>query len=206
MTIGGITITLSGVVDTIILIGAVCAAIYKIWDFFAKPTTTLKQKKAEKDKEKVTNILEEILPEKIESKLNELLPGKLKEKLEETLDDMLPDKLLDHDLQIRDKYKADRAAYLTLIRDDVLKQINEPIQQNQDDLEALKISARDVLREKIMRIYHAYRHERKFPLYEKEALEQYYKDYKRLLGNSYIDKYYGRMTKWETIYEDYDDE
>ena len=98
MTIGGITITLSGVVDTIILIGAVCAAIYKIWDFFAKPTTTLKQKKAEKDKEKVTNILEEILPEKIESKLNELLPGKLKEKLEETLDDMLPDKLLDHDL------------------------------------------------------------------------------------------------------------
>ena len=42
MIIGGVTITLGGVVDLIILIGALCAAIYKIWDFFAKPTSRLK--------------------------------------------------------------------------------------------------------------------------------------------------------------------
>ena len=206
MIIGGVTITLSSVVDTIILIGAVCAAIYKIWEFFAKPTTTLKQKKAEKDKQKIVVVLDEVLPEKIQTKLNELLPEKFEERFEELLDDMLPEKLIDHDLMVRDKYKADRANYLTLIRDDVLKQVKDPIKQNQDDLEALKISARDVLREKIMRIYHTYKHDRAFPLYEKEALEQYYKDYKRLLGNSYIDKYYGRMSKWEIIYEDYDDD
>lgn len=206
MVIGGVEITLGGIVDLIILIGALCAAIYKIWEFFAKPTTTLKQKKAAKEKAKIESVLEEVLPDKVEEKLNELLPSKLEEKLEEMLDEMLPDKLLDHDLQVREKYKADRAAYLTLIRDDVLKQVGEPIQRNEDDLEALKISARDVLREKIMRIYHTYKHVRAFPLYEREALEQYYKDYKRLLGNSYIDKYYGRMSKWEIIYEDYDDD
>ena len=50
MIIGGTQITLSGVVDFIILIGALCAAIYKIWDFFAKPTSSLKQRRLEKQK------------------------------------------------------------------------------------------------------------------------------------------------------------
>ena len=36
MTLFGVTFTLSDVVDIIILLGALCAAIYKIWDFFAK--------------------------------------------------------------------------------------------------------------------------------------------------------------------------
>ena len=206
MTIGGIEITLGGVVDLIILIGAACAAIYKIWEFIAKPTATLKSKKAAKDKERTKLILDEVLPSKINERLDEVLSEKLEEKLEDMLDDMLPGKLIDHDLQVRDKYKADRANYLTLIRDDVLKQVKDPIQENKDDLEALKISAKDVLREKIMRIYHTYKHERAFPLYEQEALEQYYKDYKRLDGNSYIDKYYGRMKKWDVIYDDYHDD
>ena len=178
MTIGGTEITLGGIVDLIILIGALCAAIYKIWEFFAKPTSTLKKKKEEKEKARIMAVLEEVLP----------------------------NKLYDHDLKIRDKYKSDRSNYLKEIKDEVLSQVGDPIAQNADDLEALKISARDVLREKIMRIYHAYKHDRSFPLYEKEALEQYYKDYKRLLGNSYIDKYYGRMSKWQIVYEDYSDD
>ena len=178
MVIGGVEITLSGIVDFIILLGALCTAIYKIWEFFAKPTSTLKQKKMEKQKALIREVLKEELPQRFEA----------------------------HDLATRDKYKADRQRYLTDIKNEVVKQIDGPIQQNQDDLEALKISARDVLREKIMRIYHAYKHERAFPLYEKEALEQYYKDYKRLLGNSYIDKYYGRMSKWQIVYEDYSDD
>ena len=115
MTIGNVQITLSGVVDTIILIGAVCTAVYKIWDFFAKPTTTLKQKKAQKDKKKIIATLDEVLPNKIESKVNELLPSKVEEKLEGLLDNMLPDKLIGHDLEVRERYKADRANYLTLI-------------------------------------------------------------------------------------------
>ena len=167
--------TLGDLVDLIILIGALCTAIYKIWEFFAKPTSTIKKKKEARDKAKIIAVLDEVLPEK----------------------------LMDHDLQVRDKYKADRANYLKLIRDDVLNQINAPIQQNQDDLEALKISAKDVLREKIMAIYHKNKYDRSMAEHEREALEQYYKDYKKLNGNSYIDKYYSRMKGWETIYDDY---
>lgn len=174
MVIGDVEITLSGIVDLIILLGALCAAIYKIWDFFAKPTSTLKKKRLDKRKALVREILKEELPSYLET----------------------------HDLKIRDKYKADRQRYLVDIKDEVLKQVGNTIDSNSEDLEALKISAKDVLREKIMRIYHSYRHERALPLYEHEALEQYYKDYKKLKGNSYIDKYYGRMSKWQTIYED----
>jgi hypothetical protein len=92
---------------------------------------------------------------------------------------------------------------LTEIKDEVIKQVGGTIDQNAEDLEALKISAKDVLREKIMAIYHEYRTERAYPTYKKEALEQYYKDYKKLNGNSYIDKYYCRMKSWQTIYDDY---
>lgn len=178
MTISGATITLGGVVDLIILIGTLCAAIYKIWDFFAKPTSKLKSKAKQKRREEILAVLEEVLPEKLKT----------------------------HDLDTRDRYKADRQRYLIEIKDEVIKQVGGTITKNDKDLAALIISQRDVLREKIMRIYHSYKHERAFPLYEQEALKQYYKDYKELKGNSYIDKYYGRMDKWQIIYDDYDDE
>lgn len=179
MIIGGVEITLGGVVDLIILIGALCAAIYKIWDFFAKPTSNIKKKRLEKQKTLVREVLNEELPKRLE----------------------------EHNIKTREKYKADRQRYLIEIKDEVVKQVGGSIDQNAEDLEALKISAKDVLREKIMRIYHSYRHDRAFPLYEQEALAQYYKDYKKLNGNSYIDKYYGRMTKWQVIYDDeYDNE
>ena len=178
MTIGGVTITLGGVVDLIILIGALCAAIYKIWDFFAKPTSKLKSRAKQRREAEIEAVLNRVLPEKLKA----------------------------HDLETREKYKADRQRYLTEIKDEVIKQVGGTIDQNAEDLEALKISAKDVLREKIMAIYHEYRGERAYPTYRKEALEQYYKDYKKLNGNSYIDKYYARMTKWQEIYEDYEDE
>lgn len=178
MTIGGVTITLGGVVDLIILIGALCAAIYKIWDFFAKPTSRLKSKAKQRREAEIEAVLNRVLPEKLKA----------------------------HDLETREKYKADRQRYLTEIKDEVIKQVGGTIDQNAEDLEALKISAKDVLREKIMAIYHEYRTERAYPTYKKEALEQYYKDYKKLNGNSYIDKYHARMAKWQEIYEDYEDE
>ena len=169
---------LGTIVDAIILVGALCAAIYKIWDFFAKPTSTLKQKSLEKEKARIRAVLDEELPKRLH----------------------------DHDLQVREKYKADRQNYLIEIKNEVIKSVGGTITQNEKDLEALKISARDVLREKIMAIYHKNRHNRTLSEYEKEALDQYYKDYKALLGNSYIDKRYARMCKWTVIYDDYDDE
>lgn len=170
---------LGEIVDLIILIGALCAAIYKIWDFFAKPTSKIKQNSHNREKKRILAILDEVLPEK----------------------------LLEHDLQTREKYKGDRQQYLIDIKNEVISALGGTVTQNQQDLESLKISARDVLREKIMAIYHKNKYARALSEYEREALEQYYKDYKALKGNSYIDKRYTRMSKWQVIYdEELDDE
>ena len=170
---------LSTIVDAIILIGALCAAIYKIWDFFAKPTSTLKKRAEEKEAARIKAVL----------------------------DTELPIRFLEHDLETRDKYKADRQQYLIDIKNEVVNALGGSVTQNQTDLEALKISARDVLREKIMAIYHKNKRERAMTEYEREALVQYYKDYKALKGNSYIDGRYERMKRWETVYDDsFDDE
>ena len=166
------------IVDYIILFAALIGAVYKIYDFFAKPTTALKQKREAREKERIKQVIDAELPEILRK----------------------------HDLETRDKYKADRQRYLKEIRDEVLEEVSDPITKNADDLEALKISAKDVLREKIMAIYHEYKQERAYPTYKKEALEQYYKDYKKLNGNSYIDKYYARMKCWREIYDDYSDD
>ena len=178
MTIGGVSITLSGVVDLIILIGALCAAIYKIWDFFAKPTSNLKKRSVEKEKARIIAILDEELPKRLEA----------------------------HDIETRKKYLADRQQYLKEIKDEVIKTIGGSVTQNQDDLEALKISARDVLREKIMRIYREGRVTRTMHEDDRDALIQYYKDYKALKGNSYIDDRYDRMKKWTVVYDEFPDD
>ena len=169
---------LSQIVDLIILVGSVCAALYKIYEFFAKPTSTLKKKREEKERKRIVTVLDQELPARLKK----------------------------HDIEVRDKYRADRENYLKEISNEVYTKISVPLSQNNDDLEALKISARDVLREKIMAIYHKNKYERALTQYEKEALEQYYKDYKKLNGNSYIDKYYNRMKLWRIIYDDYTDD
>lgn len=173
MIIAGVEITLSDIVDLIILIGALCAAIYKIYEFFAKPTSTLKKRKEEKEKARIIAVL----------------------------DSELPKYLTKHDLEVRDKYKADRQQYLIDIKNEVISALGGSVAQNQNDLEALKISARDVLREKIMRIYRDGRATRTLHEDDRDALIQYYKDYKALKGNSYIDDRYERMKKWTVIYE-----
>lgn len=165
---------LSQIVDLIILLGAVCGAAYKIWDFFAKPTSKLKSK----------------------------LKTRRTEWIKAALDEELPARFVAHDLETREKYKADRQQYLIDIKNEVIKTVGANISQNANDLEALKISARDVLREKIMAIYHKNKHNRAMSEYEREALTQYYKDYKALNGNSYIDKRYERMKHWTTVYDE----
>ena len=173
-------LTVGEVVDYITLGGALVAAVYKIYDFFAKPTSKLKQK----------------ISEKKEAHINAVL------------DQRLPQALYDHDLETRDRYKSDRQKYLNEIKAEVVKEIGDDIKTNAQTIEALVISAKDVLREKIMAIYHKNKYNRSMTEYEREALNQYYVDYKALNGNSYIDKRYNRMDKWRVIYDDdpYDDE
>lgn len=170
---------ISQICDWIVVVGGVCFAIERIYNFFAKPTTNLKKKAEEQEKARVVSIVEE----------------------------MLPEYLYNHDLETRDKYKNDRQNYLNEIKNEVLREVDADIKENNDTIEALRISARDVLREKIMAIYHKNKATRTLSEYEKEALVQYYKDYKALKGNSYIDKRYSRMDKWNVAYdEDFDDE
>lgn len=172
--------TIGELVDYIILVGALIGAIYKIWDFFAKPTSKIKQRALEREKERIGVVL----------------------------DEKLPDILYNHDLETRDKYKGDRQNYLNEIKNEILKEIGGDILANTETIEALVISAKDVLREKIMAIYHKNKYNRTLTEYEREALNQYYVDYKALKGNSYIDKRYNRMNKWKIIYDDdpYDDD
>lgn len=170
---------LGDIVDLIILVGAACAAVYKIWDFFAKPTSKLKSRMIEKERERIRQVL----------------------------DEEMPVRFMEHDLETREKYKADRQQYLIDIKNEVIEALDLNVVQGKADLEALKISARDVLREKIMNIYHKNKHDRTMTEYEHEALIQYYKDYKALDGNSYIDKRYNRMKQWQVVYDDsFDDD
>ena len=173
-------LAVSEIVDYIILIAAFLGAIYEIWNFFTKPTKKLKQRAINKQKQQIRAVLDEKLPEI----------------------------LYNHDLETRDKYKGDRQNYLNEIKAEILAEINDDIKTNTQTIGALVISAKDVLREKIMAIYHKNKYNRTLTEYEREALNQYYIDYKALKGNSYIDKRYNRMDKWKVIYDDdpYDDE
>lgn len=173
-------LTVGEIVDYIILGGALIGAIYKIYEFFAKPTSKIKQCAINKERERIGAVL----------------------------DEKLPAILYNHDLETRDKYRSDRQNYLNEIKEEVIKEIGDDIKSNSDTIEALVISAKDVLREKIMAIYHKNKYNRTLTEYEREALNQYYVDYKALKGNSYIDKRYNRMDKWRVIYDDdpYDDD
>ena len=172
-------LTIGEIVDYIILGGALVGAVYKISEFFAKPTSKIKQRAINKERERIGAVI----------------------------DEKMPTILYNHDLETRDRYRADRENYLQEIKAEVISEIGQEVFDNKETIEALKISARDVLREKIMAIYHKNKRNRTMSEYEREALNQYYKDYKALLGNSYIDKRYARMDKWEVIYdEDLDDD
>lgn len=173
--------------DGIILVGSAYFMIGKIIDSFAKPTSKIKQKKKEKQKEEIREIFYDILPKYLSQ----------------------------HELETRDKYLSDKERYIQEIKQAVLmdtkdslqeiKEIN--MQQNKeishinDMLDKINNSSKDILRQKIMAIYHANKMSKTLTIYDKEALDELYKDYKAQNGNSYIDKYYGRMKNWTIIDE-----
>lgn len=174
--------------DVIILVAAVLVAITNIYTFFKKSGKGIKKK------------VEEVKAGQ-EAEFNK--------KIDERLQSVLPDILLKHDLETREKYRADREKYLQEIKAEVIKEIStqlSAVEKIQIDIEALAESAKDVLREKIMALYHKNKKIRQLEEHEGEALQQYYRDYKAIGGNSYIDKYYTRMKAWQVIPDDYDDD
>lgn len=169
---------LQPVCNIIIIVGGAIMTIKNVSEWFGKPIRFFKQKTDINFEDKVCAIVKKVLPQMF----------------------------LEHDIETRNKYRADREAYLQDIKAQVLKSIQGElgqIAQLSEKYEALVISAKDVLREKIMGIYHKNKRERTLTLSEKEALDQYYIDYKAMKGNSYIDKYYKRMKKWKVDEDDY---
>lgn len=169
--------------DWVVLIGAVTIAITNIVKFFKDPFT----KGAKKS----------------EQKLNEKIDARLEEKLPEYFDE--------HDKQTREKYLSQRLNYLNEIQTEVTNNISVPIEEISKNMvilteaiATLQKGTKDVLRQKIMDIYHEFKDVRRFPLYSKEKVDELYKDYKAEGGNSYIDKYYGRMCKWDVDYSEED--
>ena len=178
---------LSTFCDVVILIGAFLGAVTVIWKFF------LNSGKGIGKKYKDVKAKEEAAEE---------------QRIQAVVNKMMPDILLKHDLETREKYLADRQNYLNEIKAEVAQTFENDISvvyELKAEVAKLSISAKDVLREKIMKIYFDNRNDRTLTEHEKEALEQYYKDYKALNGNSYIDRYYNRMIMWNIIPDDYEE-
>lgn len=179
----------SKVVDYIILFSAIIVAVKNIYGFVIKgPHGLLKAKKIEEEEKK---------------------KKEFQENFDKNLEEKMPNILLNHDLEVRQKYLADREQYLTEIKEEVLNDTKETLEgilklnlEQSKNIEILYKTSKDVLRQRIMTIYHEYKKEKSFPIHAKEALVELYKDYKAEDGNSYIDKYYSRMSTWDT----YDDE
>ena len=184
--------TIDSICNYIILIGTACFTIVKLVNIVAKPTSKYKQRQSEKERRRIKALF----------------------------DDVLPDYLYQHDLEVRDRYKADRQAYLEDIKKAVLEdttglleeikeinfQQNDDIRELSENVHKLNNSSRDVLRQKIMAIYHDNKKNKTLTIYAWEALQELYKDYKAQNGNSYIDKYFNRMKNWRIIEEqDLDD-
>lgn len=119
----------------------------------------------------------------------------------------MPELFQAHDLEVKKATAQSRQKELDNIKDEVITEIKGQL-QNVDTLvnqyKALEISAKDVLREKIVCMYENNKDVRRLRHFEKRALDQYYKDYKAMKGNSYIDIIYERMKTWDVEPDDYE--
>lgn len=133
--------------DIIILIAALLGAIGVISTWIGKPIKFVKKRSDENFDNKVLDVVQN-KDATFENRVLHIVQTKL------------PGLLYKHDLEIRDRYKADREKYLQEIKAEVLKdiqtQITEATQLSTEVAKlgelyhSLAISAKDVLREKIM--------------------------------------------------------
>lgn len=64
---------------------------------------------------------------------------------------------------------------------------------------ALREGQRCLLRTEIVRIYYRHHDDRKLHEYEYKNMEECYKAYKALKGNSFIDRIHAEMQEWDII-------
>lgn len=173
--------TFNDISTTIILISSLITAIGIIANAVGKPVTFFKKRREREEQKEAARILN-------------------------ILQQSLPQMFLEHDIELKNKYKSDREVYLNEIKAEVLKELQEPFNEVlrlqlelKEALDKVNRSTKDILRQRIMAIYETHRLEGKIPQTMRENLDELYKDYTAQGGNSYITKYYKRMIQWEVI-------
>ena len=146
----------------ILLIGAVIVAVTNIAKFLGHPIKFARNRQ------------NKIIDERAKGALINTLKGN-EEKIDAEIINLIKKELPD----IYDVSYTMTEEILPTLQE--IKEIN--LDQN-NRIEILFDSSKDVLREKIMGIYHKNKANKTLKIYEKEALDQYYKDYKKEDGNS----------------------
>ena len=140
------------------------------------------------------------------SKPTSKIKQRKKEQLKEALKEVVPPYIETYSKQIQPQCaKQIGSQVLGNIQDDI-KEIKEMNIKQTAQIKNMNTSLKDILRQKIMTIYHTYRKYQALSISEREKLDEFYKDYKAQDGNSYIDKYYKRMGTWETLTDEEFDE
>ena len=108
--------------------------------------------------------------------------------------------------RVRQKQQEQREELITdvgvVLMDKFKPKFEEIYQQNLEQENTINIlikSSRDMLRKEILTIYRVHKADRKIPETTKELLDDLYKDYTAEDGNGYIKKIYNRMCTWEII-------
>lgn len=140
------------------------------------------------------------------SKPTSKIKQRKKEQLKEALKEVVPPYIETYSKQIQPQCaKQISSQVLGSIQDDI-KEIKAMNIKQTNQIGNMNTSLKDILRQKIMTIYHTYRKYQALPISEREKLDEFYRDYKAQDGNSYIDKYYKRMGTWETLTDEEFDE
>lgn len=77
--------------------------------------------------------------------------------------------------------------------------ICKPVREWLMGTEAIREGQRCLLRAELVRLYYRHREDKKLREYEFKLMDQCYKAYKALGGNSFIDHIYAEMQEWEII-------
>ena len=178
---------LESICDLIVVVGAAYFTIIKIINSFAKPSSKIKKKQEEKERERTKQFLNEIMPEYFKQYNEEF--KKLILQNENIYINKIKGKVVE---ELREELKEIK---------NINKKQNKQLDELNEKLVLINNSSKDVMRQKIMSIYHDNKKQKTLSIYDKEALDELYKDYKSQLGNSYIDKYYNRMKNWNIIDE-----
>lgn len=132
----------------------------------------------------------------------------MREIAEENFDEKILEVFQKHSEQTKEEHKQERAEERAELLDEMEKLIVDKVQPNFDRIEQINIeqnqkiellmaSSRDMLRQHIIDIYRKNKHRRILTETEREFLDDCFRDYQREDGNGYIEKLYHRMDDWK---------